>query len=735
MRAHSARALESAPVTWLVRASLALWGFALAIGMMPRLQRPAGPTDLPGAMRALGLSASGPTNQFLLLVALTFLLPLLARPILSRVLEKRWVAWSFCIALATAPITIMHFGTARHVVLHGVFAAAILFARRLEPRFSRADIVLLPALLSLFFAFFDIGFGKTPAATLLRAAMLLFALRVIIGAISTSARPGLAFAAAPIALVFQMHWLEPRTSAFLAIAWLIVTPFPLTRIPDARLRKFAAYVAYPIVVAAYPFALLGIHATPQLDLFEDSHSLLPASELARGERPYADTVPMHGFLADGVIDVAVMKTIAPDLGTILSVRRWVSALTLVGIYFAALGATTSAELALLAVFLSLGIYPAASLWMRAAPALFALGAIAAAIRLRKPRWFLAAGVLVVLAAMMSLDLGVFAIVIGIVAAIRSRALRPFAIGVAAIAIPLLLLAAIFGFAGSMIRTSLVEIIGTGSVYVVGPFEAPEGLRTLAHLVGGLANYETLAAIAWVIALISCAAALSSAPFRARRADAVWMIALWIVLCGATYVTRRHFYFAFALGPFIVGAILALRRHSRAAAIAVTLIVAMLARPVAHVFDLALPLRKSGGVQTPPEWSELTSIPRARGAVMDARTRSGVEATQRFLATSLKPDETFYDFASVGVLYFLFDRDDPARHATVPSYSTEKLQREVIETLQKNPKIRAALIAFPTALTDIDGVPNRDRAPLIWQYLQQNFQPAFDENGVVFWMRR
>lgn len=722
-------------MAWIVRASLALWGLALAIGMMPRLQRAAGPDDLPGAMRSLGLSASGPTAQFALLIALPFLVALLGNALIPRITERRWVAVSFCIALASASITVMHFGTTRHVVMHGLFAAAIVFARRLQPRFSRADIVLLLAALSLFFAFYDIGFGKTPAATLLRAAMIVFALRLVIGALSKSARPGLAFAAAPVALVFQMQWLEPRVAAYLAIAWLIVTPFPLMRFADDRLRRLAAYVTYPIGVAAYPFALLGILATPQLDLFEDGHSLLPASEMARGERPYRDVVPMHGFLSDGLIDFVAMKTIAPNLGAILTTRRIVSALTMVAIYFAALGATTSADLALLAVFLSLGIYPAASLWMRAMPALLVLACVAAATRLRAQRWFIAAGVFVILAALMSLDLGIYAAVVALAAAIRSRALRPFFIGIAAAAIPLLILCAVFGFATDFVRTSLVEVIGSGGVYVVGPLEAPHGLQTLAHLIARLEEYETLAAIVWIIALIAAAAALSSSPFRARRSDAVWMIALWIVLAGASYVVRRHFYFAFALGPFLIGALLAVRRHSRPAAIALAIVLAFFAKPFSHVFDVALPLRRTGGVAPPQGWTELTAIPRARGAVMDARTRTGVESVQRFIQSSLKPDETFYDFASVGVLYFLFDRDSPARHPTVPAYESEALQREMIDALKNNPRVRAAVIAFPTAYPDVDGVHNRERAPLIWQYLQENFQPAFDENGVVFWMRR
>jgi hypothetical protein len=50
-------------------------------------------------------------------------------------------------------------------------------------------------------------------------------------------------------------------------------------------------------------------------------------------------------------------------------------------------------------------------------------------------------------------------------------------------------------------------------------------------------------------------------------------------------------------------------------------------------------------------------------------------------------------------------------------------------------VRAVLLLYPNGLSHIDGVPNADRTLLVWQYIQQHFRPAFDENGVVFWMRR
>ena len=63
------------------------------------------------------------------------------------------------------------------------------------------------------------------------------------------------------------------------------------------------------------------------------------------------------------------------------------------------------------------------------------------------------------------------------------------------------------------------------------------------------------------------------------------------------------------------------------------------------------------------------------------------------------------------------------------------QREIIATLDRDPTVRAALIDFPDWFSAIDGVPNRTRAPLLWAYLQQHFAPAYDQQGVVFWLRK
>jgi hypothetical protein len=721
-------------VKWLVQASAAIFGLALAIGFASALQFPARPDALPGAMTERGLSASGPILQFGLVIILPLITAMIGRRVAPYALEKRWVAISYSIALASAPITLMHFGTVRHVFLHGAVAAAIVTLRRIDPRFSRADVVLIPTLLSCTWAFYDQGFGRTPAPTFLRAAITVFALRLAVGVIAKHERPGRAFILAPLALLFQTQWLSAPVAAAIALPIIFLTPLALVFVrDDRRLTRIAAYVTYPLIVAAYPLTLIGITSAPHVDFFEEGHSILPAAEMARGERPYRDIVPMHGLITDGGADLVAMKSGASSLGTILIARRAVSALNVAAIYFVALAATTSADLALLAAFLSIALFPAATVWLRTAPALGALACTLAGTRLRSRRWFVAAGALIVLAFLVSVDFAIYTTVVTAFAAMRSRSLRPFLTGVAVAAVPVLIAFSAFGFFADYFRVTFGEIPTAGSTYIIGPLDVPECLRTLSALIVNLDNPECLSLLVWLIALIGGGLAFAQSPLRARRSDALWLIALWSVIAAASYVERRHFYFTFVIGAFLVAGLRAMSRH-RTATIALAIAIACFARPFSHVFDVASPLRRSHGFPA-DDLVAFESVPRARGALFEPKTAAGLAAVQKFVATSLRPRETFYDFANAGLLYYLFDRDCPVRHVEVPMYESERGQKEVIAALEHNRDVRAALIAFPTAYTAIDGVPNAERAPLVRRYLEAHFVPAFAENDVVFWTRR
>jgi hypothetical protein len=547
----------------------------------------------------------------------------------------------------------------------------------------------------------------------------------------------LAFSAAPLAFLFEMQWLEPNVAALLSLIWVVATSLVLARVGrEHALARALAFVIYPIALTAYPLALIGIDSRPGIDFFEDGHDLLVASEMARGERPYVDVLPTHGFLSDGGLDYVFIKSGGDTIGKVLRARRVIMAVNLAAIYCVALAATGSSAAGCLAVFLGLALFPAATFFLRSIPALFSLAAFAAATRLRSRRWLIVGGAALAVAVLTSVD---FAAYTGLIALIliarwpeRLQAAGAVAIGFFGLLIPALLLFAIGGFAIAFFAGTL-DIVRSGRVFVSGPLAVPDCLQSLSAMIWQLPNPRCLSAVLWLIAAILSAAGIARSPLRSRRDDAIWYVGLWVAIAGLAWVERQHAsYYEFALSAFVVAALFRFRRQ-RAAVAAVAVAIILLARPVSHVLDLATPLRRAGGLH-PAGWVAFRDLPRARDAVMLPRTAAALGSMQRFIRSELRPNETFFDFSFAALLYYLFDRNCPIPQVGVPFYESESAQRSVIVALQRDRSVRAVVIEFPDGLGMIDGVANRDRAPLVWRYLESNFRPAFAENGVVIWRR-
>jgi hypothetical protein len=158
-----------------------------------------------------------------------------------------------------------------------------------------------------------------------------------------------------------------------------------------------------------------------------------------------------------------------------------------------------------------------------------------------------------------------------------------------------------------------------------------------------------------------------------------------------------------------------------------------ARPTEY-FGIASWLR-TGPAPRPPDWVEVTTLPRAHGALFPRDEAAKLEAARAFVQTALGPGETFYDFVNLPILYFLFNRSCPVRQYEVPFYESEAAQREVIARLESDHTVRAVLMSFGTfSGGPIDGVPNAERVPLVWEWVQKHFKPGYSRDGVVFWVR-
>jgi hypothetical protein len=717
---------------WSVRASTALFGLTLGIAIAPYLQLRARPSDPLSALKLEGYRPSGLTLQFVAVVLLTALFAILGERIARLLADYRWAADCYSMALLAAPLTLMYYGNWRHLLLVGATAAAIVALRRRDPHFTLLDAILVPAFLSCYIAFLDTNFGHTPVATALRAAIAIFAIRLLV-------RSADAFAFTPLALLAQVGWLTPAVSGTIAIVVLLLVPliadrferraesgersaeetaapaFPLSALPSplSRLRR---NLIYPLIVALYPLAVLHGSAPYTISIFEDSHAVPVATEMMRGERPYADIVPTHGLIADGVIDLVGLEIGGGSLRKVLLTRLLVGVTSSAAVYFLTFAATGSAELALLGTFLAFSLTSGVAIWIRPPAALFALAATVAATRLRSRRWFIVAGALVVLAWLVSVDFALYSTIVALFAAFRSRALGALAIGIAAAAAPLLLLFAILGFALDFLRVTFFELPSTHSVYFIHPISIPDVLRSPAIL-HHLTNEDAIYAFIWLIALIASCVAFARSPFRARRGDAPWLIAVWMVVAAASWIERGNNYFSLPLVPFAVAALYALSRRSRPVAVALTIVLVLLAQPFRHVITVV------------PELHAAPAPP-----LFDETSDRSIRAARRF-AMTLKPGDTFVDFSNSALLYSLLGRDCPLRYVEVANYQPEEMQRQVIDRIEHNPHIRAALIACPGTNSWVDGVPNQQRAPLVWSYLEHHFTPAFDEDGVVFWRRK
>jgi hypothetical protein len=738
---------------YAIRAATALYGFSLAVALAPRLAFPARPGDPLSALKLAGYSSRGVVLQFVLAVLLTAIFAMIGDRVARLIAVHRWASIAYCSALLFAPITLMSFGNDRHLLLIGVVAAAIVALRKRDPHFTRGDVILIPIFLSCYIAFLDLDFGRTPVATCLRAALAVFALRLII-------RDSAAFVLAPLALFFEIGLLQPKIGGALALIVLFGTPIvfivmrtvlsgarrerpsPGLRPPSPRSRGARGNtrsspsprsrgegarradegdvasaplrrIIYPLIVFLYPLAVLRLPPPTEANFFEDGHNVTVATEMLRGERPYKDIIPTHGLFTDGLIDFGALKLGPHTMRTILGSRLVVGMLSSVAIYCLVVAATGSAEMGLLAAFLAFSLYPGATIWVRPWAALFALAATVAATRLRSRRWFVVAGALVVLAYLVSIDFGIYAGIVALFAAFRMRALRAFAIGFAAALVVSLLIFAIFGFAIDFIRVNVSEIIGGHGVYFIGPLQIPDCLRSPAlihHLAG------CLDPLVWIIALIASCAAFASSPFRGRRYDAPWLIGIFIVVAAASYVERGNFHFYPAAVPFLIAALWVLSRHSRTAATILSVILILIAEPVRHVITVIPNLRKA-------------PMP----ALFNDTVSTSIKAARRFAAT-LDPHDTFVDFSNSALIYPLLGRDCPLRQIEVANYQSNDAQREVIARLERNRHVRAALMAFPGSNNNVDGISNADRAPLVAEYLRRNFKPAFDQDGVVFWVR-
>jgi len=745
--------LASLGMTW-VSLAFALWGLAIGISLLPLWQRAAPADQLPGYATQQGFDAHTSFRFFAALTLITLLLPLALRPITRRLADGQ--AWARNATIAAALVAMWFVVLERNpfwvIVPFALAIAAFTLLRHVPLYFTRRDWILLPTFGTTLLSLLDVVRDIQVQRAAIVAAAIVLIVRIAVARIPSPLPPAYAFLLAPLGLVLQTGFFarDQRYFGWHALLLVIVTPFVMRAVlrNERRAAKALLFVIYPLVAFAYTNAMSipTAEGKERLDFFEDSHSFPIASEYLRGELPYRDALPVHGLGKDGLLEYLAFNTGGVSAGSAMRARGLVSSLNTVAIYALGTAMTGSPEAGIASYFFAnlTGLTRST----RATPALFTLVLIVLAIRKRDTRYLIAAGIGAVLCGVNSLDYAFYTFIALVVAVLRWSGGRfgrrhvsapeagaaPHAIlGLAIGAVPLFLAFLTLGILDDFLRSTFSEVLSMGPAYVLNLFGAPPPIAeapTFPELLPAVFRGSALPYIAWCGIVIATAVLLARP--RRRSTEAFVIVGVWVAVAAVSYAERHHLYFIDAIAPMLIGGtFLAIRKR---AALAPVLVAALIiaSMPTTHIGVLGWVRRQRGPVEE--GWTEVRDVPRARGALIRTGEAAEIASARKYVDLTLQRDETFFDFTNRAIFYYLLNRDMPIRHVEVAYYESEAEQRAVIAAIERNPKIRAALVPLPGGVA-VDGVVNQARAPLVWQYLQEHFYPDFEEGSVVFWRRR
>jgi hypothetical protein len=746
----------------ILRIGAAIWGFAIAISLLPFWLGPPSPGQVPGFATSMGLDARAPLRFVLSLILVPLLWTFALRPILNILGRDDTRDWARN-AFTSSAVGILWFVIITRSLAWVLIAPAIvlivsLAMRKIDARFTRHDLILLPVLATLYLALLDL-LPRSVEKVLLLSVLLVFFVRIAIVLIrrEIGLPPGPCFALATLGLVLQSSFnsYDVRHSPWAPLALAVISPLLLrTLIRDSdttrrRLRSALHYVIYPLAAYAYLSATsqLAAEGMPRADLFEDQQHIVPAAEMLRGEKAYRDIIPAHGFVQDALVDYVAFRTGPVTLGRALKFRGVISGTIIIAHYALVAAATGSPELGLASTFLAMLLGTAGGS-IRVLPAIATLALIACALRRRDVRWLAVAGVGVVVCILTSLDHGAYTLIALLIAVIRfpgnrKRAFLSAAIGGGAAAIVAFAAMALDGIAIDFVRVTILEIASLGPVYTLTVFDAPAALQhinNIPEVLGALLDKSSFLYVFWPVMMLLVVVAMTSrtpmTPRRRAHREAFLIIAIYGVITAISYAERHHLLWLFVAAPLITIAIFRMFRSRnpivRSLAPALVILAVMIGQPTAHIAIVGALRRAHGPLDS--DAREL-ALPRARGALSKSSDAAVIDIVQRYASSHLQANETWFDFTNRGNLYFLLDRDCPIRQLEVAFYESAERQGDVIRRIEQNPRIRFTIMPPEADNTTVDGVPNRVRAPLVYEYLREHFTPDHEEGGVNFWTRK
>ena len=489
---------------------------------------------------------------------------------------------------------------------------------------------------------------------------------------------------------------------------------------------------------------------PAISLFEAGHAFAPAWQDVRGEQPYRDFVPEHGWLEDGGFEAVGLRLGVPP-ANLLPARSAIQATALaVATYGLALAVLESvgwaAAAAGLLLFLANG-HPQP----RAALPMIGLAVFAFGLRSGRRAILFLGGLVSAASVFSALEFGLYALaaefgaLLALITLARDRRARAGLAWAAAGAV-----------LGALPFAVELQIHGA-----LGPF-ARESFWRLPHLVDEAYGLPPVDPLAWdpgqwhspaLRHLVDPALAsglLVLAMRRLRKGDgrgAVLVLASgWTLLAYRSVVERRHiFYLAPGVAVLLAYALRACWRalasarwpgmRKAAALLAGALGLAAYASQALWARATARGMAGSYERFFHPAAAAAGAFTLALPVPSRARIpeSEGIRLLElrRFLDERLRPGETFVNFTNQAALHYCTGRLNPLPYYEIPLLEDASGQEWAIRRVQER---RPPLVLMEWGIPDetaIDGIPNRERAPRLWRYLMQEYPRTIAAAGCLW----
>jgi hypothetical protein len=460
--------------------------------------------------------------------------------------------------------------------------------------------------------------------------------------------------------------------------------------------RFALITALVVFIV---MLFLHDHPYQHMDPFHEGEHLTPAWLFLSGERPFGDVFVLHGLGVDGGLDALVgarplytrrLQTVldAATLALLVPIAAQVTATSLGMI------AAVVASLCGMAAFW-VPVFP----YFRLAPVLLAAVALLRFTKTRSNAALFAAFASGALGILWSLDTGTYALAGTLLAVVLMGDVRRAWVGAIALVLPLLVLLAVRADVVQFFRDSFLVI--PRAIDAVWSLPAPQPFSAAGvHYYLPPVFYGLILAVGWKRRdpRMLILAVLSIVLFRTAAGRVSWSHTRFATpLLGIAFV-------AFVLEPL----------RSRIA-------LALLA--IGGIAYFELPQNAMAGAKLLTQWPArqrhegMVRHPLAPGLYTTPDNATTLATLKQYV--DALGDGPILDLTNERALYFLLKRKPPTRTFDIPMLSSYELLGPAMLELQANPPVCVILGGEP-AVAVFDGVPNDQRVPELFQWVNANY---------------